>query len=81
MRTGLTGSASGKTSFFRRHFEGTYEHVNQDTLKRREVCWSVAEAFIKQGRSVVVGKWNLTVISIPNRDGYRRLFPDGIADG
>ncbi|KAK4683660.1 bifunctional polynucleotide phosphatase/kinase, partial [Tremellales sp. Uapishka_1] len=50
--------ASGKTSFFRRHFADRYEHVNQDTLKTRDRCLSVAEHFLRAGKAVVVDNTN-----------------------
>ncbi|KAK1923128.1 polynucleotide kinase 3 phosphatase-domain-containing protein [Papiliotrema laurentii] len=50
--------ASGKTSFFRKHFAGKYEHINQDTLKTRDKCLQLAQSCLEQGRSVVIDNTN-----------------------
>lgn len=50
--------ASGKTSFYRRYFAPRYEHVNQDLLKSRDKCLSVAEKCLSTGQSVVVDNTN-----------------------
>ncbi|WVW80807.1 polynucleotide kinase 3'-phosphatase [Kwoniella bestiolae CBS 10118] len=51
--------ASGKSSFFRKHFasEG-YEHINQDLLGSRDKCLRVAEQFLAGGTKVVVDNTN-----------------------
>jgi len=51
----LTSSASGKTTFFRKHFAEQYQHVNQDTLKTRDACMKAATECISRGQSVVIG--------------------------
>ncbi|OXC68513.1 polynucleotide kinase 3'-phosphatase [Cryptococcus neoformans] len=51
--------ASGKSSFFRKHFQPAgYVHVNQDTLRTREKCLNVAEQAVKGGKSVVIDNTN-----------------------
>jgi bifunctional polynucleotide phosphatase/kinase len=50
--------ASGKSSFFRKHFAPKYHHVNQDILKTRERCLQVAEEYLQSRRSVVVDNTN-----------------------
>lgn len=51
--------ASGKTSFYRRHFEPAgYEHINQDTLGTRDRCMTRAELLINSGKKVVVDNTN-----------------------
>ncbi|WWC98526.1 polynucleotide kinase 3'-phosphatase [Kwoniella sp. B9012] len=51
--------ASGKSSFFRKHFapEG-YEHINQDLLGTRDRCLRIAEQFLIAGKKVVVDNTN-----------------------
>ncbi|OCF78678.1 DNA 3'-phosphatase [Kwoniella mangroviensis CBS 8886] len=51
--------ASGKSSFFRKHFapEG-YEHINQDLLGTRDRCLRIAEHFLTAGKKVVVDNTN-----------------------
>lgn len=49
--------ASGKTSFYRRHFSN-YEHLNQDTLKTRDACVKAARLAALQGRPMVVDNQN-----------------------
>jgi bifunctional polynucleotide phosphatase/kinase len=49
------GRASGKTSFYRRHFQ-RYEHINQDTLGTRDRCLAAATTQLKAGKSVVIGR-------------------------
>ncbi|WWC72602.1 polynucleotide kinase 3'-phosphatase [Kwoniella pini CBS 10737] len=51
--------ASGKSSFFRKHFapEG-YEHINQDLLGTRDRCLRVAEGFLTEGKKVVIDNTN-----------------------
>ncbi|ORX41001.1 polynucleotide kinase 3 phosphatase-domain-containing protein [Kockovaella imperatae] len=46
--------ASGKTSFFRKHFSPRYRHINQDTLKSRDKCLLEAERSLTKGESIVV---------------------------
>jgi bifunctional polynucleotide phosphatase/kinase len=54
--------ASGKTSFFRRHFQPAgYEHVNQDLLRTRDRCLARAEQLVKAGKKVVVDNTNRNV--------------------
>jgi bifunctional polynucleotide phosphatase/kinase len=49
--------ASGKTSFFKKHFAPRgYEHINQDLMGRREKCLIAAEASLASGKSVVIGE-------------------------
>ncbi|EJU05701.1 PNK3P-domain-containing protein [Dacryopinax primogenitus] len=51
--------ASGKTSFFRKHFEPfKYQHVNQDTLKTRAKCMQMVEKVVREGHGVVVDNTN-----------------------
>lgn len=51
--------ASGKTSYFRRHFAPRgYVHINQDTLKTRDKCIKAAEAALQDGQSVVIDNTN-----------------------
>ncbi|CEH13609.1 Polynucleotide kinase 3' phosphatase [Ceraceosorus bombacis] len=51
--------ASGKTSYYRRHFAPRgYVHVNQDTLKTRDKCIKAAEAALQKGQSVVIDNTN-----------------------
>ena len=52
------GRASGKTSFYRRHFSPRYEHINQDLLKSRDKCLRVAEDTLGKGKSVVIDNTN-----------------------
>jgi len=53
----LTLSASGKSSFYRRHF-ASYDHINQDTLGSRDKCVKAARLSLAGGRSVVVDNTN-----------------------
>ena len=51
--------ASGKTSFFRHHFQPAgYTHINQDTLRNRDRCLEAAEIAVKKGRKIVVDNTN-----------------------
>ncbi|XAO22135.1 polynucleotide kinase 3'-phosphatase [Cryptococcus bacillisporus CA1280] len=51
--------ASGKSSFFRKHFQPAgYVHVNQDILRTRQKCLNVAEEAVKSGKSVVIDNTN-----------------------
>ncbi|OCF43278.1 polynucleotide kinase 3'-phosphatase [Kwoniella heveanensis CBS 569] len=52
--------ASGKSSFFRKHFAPNgYQHINQDTLGTRDRCLRAAEiAVAKEGKKVVVDNTN-----------------------
>ncbi|KAF2100576.1 PNK3P-domain-containing protein [Rhizodiscina lignyota] len=56
----LCGSpGAGKSTFYWNHLKPLgYERVNQDNLKTRERCLKVAEAFLKEGSSVVVDNTN-----------------------
>ncbi|KAL1412679.1 DNA kinase/phosphatase Pnk1 [Vanrija albida] len=49
--------ASGKTSFYRRHF-ASYEHINQDTLRTRDACVRAARKKLEEGKSVVIDNTN-----------------------
>ncbi|WWC92336.1 polynucleotide kinase 3'-phosphatase [Kwoniella dendrophila CBS 6074] len=51
--------ASGKSSFYRKHFaiEG-YEHINQDLLGTRDKCLRIAETFLGEGTKVVIDNTN-----------------------
>lgn len=49
--------ASGKTSFFRRHFK-SYQHINQDTLKTRDRCVKVAREHVSKGQAVIIDNTN-----------------------
>ena len=51
--------ASGKSSFYRKHFEPNgYEWVNRDTLKTQPKCLKTALDAIKKGKSVVIDNTN-----------------------
>lgn len=50
--------ASGKTSFYRRHFSPRYEHINQDLLKSRDKCLRVAEETLLLGKAIVIDNTN-----------------------
>ncbi|WWC65205.1 polynucleotide kinase 3'-phosphatase [Kwoniella dejecticola CBS 10117] len=51
--------ASGKSSFFRKHFAPAgYEHINQDLLGTRDRCLRVAEGFLAEGKKVVIDNTN-----------------------
>jgi bifunctional polynucleotide phosphatase/kinase len=50
-------SASGKSSFYRRHFSA-YDHINQDTLGNRDKCLRIAREALAKKRSVVVDNTN-----------------------
>ncbi|WWD20754.1 polynucleotide kinase 3'-phosphatase [Kwoniella shandongensis] len=51
--------ASGKSSFFRKHFApNEYEHVNQDLLGTRYKCLRVAEGLLREGKAVVIDNTN-----------------------
>ncbi|WVF68183.1 polynucleotide kinase 3'-phosphatase [Kwoniella sp. CBS 6097] len=51
--------ASGKSSFFRKHFASNgYVHINQDTLGTRDRCLKAAELAMKEGKKVVVDNTN-----------------------
>jgi hypothetical protein len=55
----------GKTSFYRRHFQPEYKHINQDTLKRREKCVQAVEEALSAGQSCVVGRSLLISLLVP----------------
>jgi len=51
--------SSGKTSFYREHFEQHgYVHVNQDTLGSKDKCLKHVASSVEMGKSVVVDNTN-----------------------
>jgi len=50
-------SASGKTTYVLEHFP-SFVYVNQDTLKTKKKCLSVAKAALDSGQSVVIDNTN-----------------------
>ncbi|KAL7422837.1 DNA kinase/phosphatase Pnk1 [Cryptotrichosporon argae] len=50
--------ASGKSSFYRKHFKGKYQHISQDELKTRDKCLKAAREILASGRSVVIDNTN-----------------------
>lgn len=50
--------ASGKTSFYKMHFEGMYEHISLDILHTRNKERIAIEECINNGRSFVVDNTN-----------------------
>ncbi|ODN99428.1 polynucleotide kinase 3'-phosphatase [Cryptococcus wingfieldii CBS 7118] len=73
--------ASGKSSFYRKHFEPKgYAHVNQDTLRTKDKCLLVAEQELSNGKSVVVGDAVLTPpVDNTNRDSATRAHWTALA--
>ena len=55
---GIQGS--GKTHFFKQHFEGEYDHINLDTLRTRKNELAAIENCISNGRNFVVDNTNPT---------------------
>ena len=52
--------AAGKTTFAHTYFVSKgYVYVNQDTLKTRPACLKLAEASLKEGKSVIIGNYSL----------------------
>jgi bifunctional polynucleotide phosphatase/kinase len=51
--------AVGKTTVYRKYFAPAgFIHVNQDILRTKSKCMELAENAIRDGKSVVVGKWH-----------------------
>jgi len=50
----------GKSTFAKRFLKANpdFERVNQDELKTRKRCEAVAEAHLKEGKSVIVDRCN-----------------------
>ena len=45
----------GKSTLYKRYFESTHTHVNQDSLGSRGKCVKAAEQSLLQGKSCVIG--------------------------
>ena len=67
--------ASGKTTFYRRFFKGSFEHINLDTLHTRNNEQQIIESCIADGKSFVVDNTN------PAKDDRCRYIPLAKASG
>lgn len=54
--------ASGKTTYYRQHFQEDYVHINLDTLHTRNKETKLMEDCLRQGKSFVVDNTNPTAV-------------------